>query len=82
MAKGKRTNWKIFASETMKPIIYEDEKQATIEINKQKTDLAKVKSLEKDANEEVKGEDECLQPVHQVRTFFFFFFWRTLPFIP
>ena len=62
MKKCKKNRWRIFASNTMKPIICEDEKQA-IQIEKQSTDIAK-KNVDK--QEEGNEDDDTLRPVHKV----------------
>ena len=65
MRKGKKNRWKIFASNTMKPIIYEDEKQA-IQIEKESTHIAKKNVDKQDLGREGNEDDETLRPVHKV----------------
>ena len=65
MRKGKKNRWQIFASNTMKPIIYEDEKQA-IQIEKESTRIAKKNVDKQDLEEEGNEDDVTLRPVHKV----------------
>ena len=65
MRKGKKNRWQIFASNTMKPIIYEDEKQA-IQIEKEFTRIAKKNVDKQDLEEEGNEDDVTLRPVHKV----------------
>ena len=49
----------------MKPIIYEDEKQA-IQIEKESTHIAKKNVDKQDLGREGNEDDETLRPVHKV----------------
>ena len=65
MKKRRKLGWQIFTSNTMKPIICEDEKQ-TIQIEKESTDIVKKNVNKQDLEEEVDEDDETLRPVHKV----------------